>query len=65
MITEGMTVNHILRFHPAALAVLRRFHLDADWAGTEPLEQAAWYRAVHVEEIVEALNRVMAQGGER
>ena len=65
MITEDMTVNHILRFHPAALAVLRRFRLDADWAGTEPLEQAAWYRGIRVEEIVGALNRVIVQGGER
>lgn len=65
MITEDMTVNHILHEHPEAHSILRRFHLDTDWAGPEPLEQAAWYRGVHVEEIVEALNRIMAQGGER
>lgn len=65
MIAKEMTVNHILREHPQTLRVLRQFHLEAEWAGTEPLEQAAWYRGLDVEELVKALNSVLAQGGER
>ena len=65
MVTKEMTVNRILHECPTARAILRRFRLDADWAGPEPLEQAAWYQGVRIEEIVEALNRVIVQGGER
>jgi len=65
MVTKEMTVNRILHECPAARAILRRFHLETDWAGPEPLEQAAWYQGVHIEDIVEALDRIIAQGGER
>ena len=63
IIIKEMTINHILSNHPELYPVLRRFHLENDWAGTEPLEQAAWYRGVEVEPILEAFNSVVAQGG--
>ena len=58
-----MTINTILRNHPEARVVLRRFHLETEWAGTEPLEQAAWYRGVEVEEILKELKPVVMRGG--
>jgi len=63
MITKEMTINHILQVHPETRSILRRFRLDIDWAGTEPLEQAAWYQGVEVEAILEALKPVVAQEG--
>ena len=58
MITETMTVNHILRMWPEARAVLGRLKIDCEADGILCLDELCWWRGLDVEALLEALRQV-------
>lgn len=57
VITETMTVNHILRMWPEARAVLGRFKIGCEADGILCLDELCWWRGLDVEAILQALQQ--------
>lgn len=58
MITEMMTVNHILRMWPEARPVFGIFGIDREVDGSCFLDELCWWRGLDVQVLVAALRRV-------
>ena len=64
MITETMTVNHILRIRPEARAVFRAFKIDCEADGSCFLDELCWWRGLDVAVVLEALRQAPGVAGE-
>ena len=60
-ITKDTTLNAAVKRYPELLHLLNMFRLDDPWFGSETLEWAAWHRGMHVDEVVDELNRAITQ----
>ena len=58
MITEIMTVNHIVRMWPEARTVFMRFKIDCEADGISCLDELAWWRGINLNTLLEALRQV-------
>jgi iron-sulfur cluster repair protein YtfE (RIC family) len=54
------TINALLARHPEALPVLQRFGLDACCGGALTLAEAARHHGLRIDELLAALDAVMA-----
>lgn len=59
-ITKDMTINQILKLYPATIGVFNKFDIDACCGGNRNLEQASIEDKVNLEELIEALNKVIS-----
>lgn len=64
MITETMTVNHVVRMWPEARAVFRAFKIDCEADGILCLDELCWWRGLDVAVLLEALRQVQRVGVE-
>lgn len=59
----ALTVNQIIRLHPATVQVFNRFGIDACCGGAVPPATAAERDGVNSDELMGALAAVVAGGG--
>ncbi len=62
MITREMTIEEVIRRHPATIAIFRRFGLDCmdcQIAQFEQVGHGAGVHKVNVEELLRELNKVI------
>ena len=56
LITESMTVNHVLKIHPRAQEIFRTFQVDVEADGCHCLDELYWRRGVDAAALLDALN---------
>ena len=64
IITETMTVNHVVRMWPEARAVFRAFKIDCEADGILCLDELCWWRGLDVAVVLEALRQAPGVAGE-
>ena len=57
LITETMTVNHILRLHPKVRGIFRAFKVDCECDGLHGLDELYWRRGLDVAALLRQLNQ--------
>jgi len=57
LITEAMTVNHILHVHPKARGIFRAFKVDCECDGLHCLDELYWRRGIDVAALLRRLNQ--------
>lgn len=57
LITEAMTVNHVLKVHPKAREIFEAFKVDCDADGCHCLEELYWRRGIDVKALLDTLNQ--------
>jgi iron-sulfur cluster repair protein YtfE (RIC family) len=57
LITETMTVNHILHLHPKARGIFRAFKVDCECDGLHCLDELYWRRGIDVTALLRQLNQ--------
>ena len=61
----ALTINEIVALHPETIAVFNRFGLDTCCGGGVGVEEAARRDGIDANEVVAALNDVLASSGSR
>jgi len=61
VITETMTVNHVLHVHPQTREVFRAFKVNWEADGCHCLDELCWRRGVDVAALLRELNRSAAE----
>lgn len=64
MITEALTVNHIVRMFPETGVVFRAFKIDCEADGISCLDELCWWRGLDVAVVLEALRQAPGVAGE-
>ena len=62
LITETMTVNHVLYMHPQAWEIFQAFKIDPAYDGLHCLDELYWRRGIDVAALLRALNRPLVEG---
>ena len=57
IITQEMTVNHVLRAHPDTRAIFEAFHVDCEMDGLSCLDELYWRRGADLQALLQALNQ--------
>ena len=57
VITEAMTVNHVLKTHPRAREIFQAFQIDCDADGLHCLDELYWRRGIDVQTLLHVLNK--------
>jgi iron-sulfur cluster repair protein YtfE (RIC family) len=60
VMTQAMTVNHVLKVHPKAREIFRQFHIDPESDGCHCLDELRWRRGIDVEQLLSALSHPAA-----
>mgnify|MGYP001603036910 FL=1 len=63
LITETMTVNHILRIHPKARGIFLAFKVDGEGDGLHCLDELYWRRGIDVAALLRQLNQSVTEKG--
>lgn len=56
LITETMTVNHVLKVHSKARNIFQTFHVDCEVEGCHCLDELYWRRGIDVTGLLRVLN---------
>lgn len=59
-ITENMTINEVIKLHPATMKVFNKYKVDSCCGGAQSLAAASAVAGADVRQLVEELNNVTA-----